>query len=279
MVTSPFSEGIRQTHLALAHKCMRQLWFYLYRGPKPPSYAMVNGTAGHASIEYGLRAKQVYGELPDMGTLLDVYTTRFSEELETCDRGSSGRVDPAQLRDRMTGISGKAGALPLFFEYEAPRIHPVFVEESFSVPIPGTKVPLIGTVDLLDNQGELSDYKFRSGKKGSATTREVNQDFQLQVYRLGAELGKKTPVSRTSQIQIICNPEKSPAVIRMPQEPEEGSLSPESILSEFRGLVRFVEKAKGDPELFPMTTPTNWWCSRDWCGYASMCPRYGGNHD
>jgi len=119
----------------------------LYKGPAKPNYYLLVGTAGHASIEHGMRHKQTFGELPPEGDLLDVFTTRFQEGLEDCERG--GRVDPVELRDRMTGSRGKGGTLPLFFRQEAPRMVPLLIEESFSVKIPGTKVPLTGTVDTV----------------------------------------------------------------------------------------------------------------------------------
>jgi len=263
---------------------MRQLWFYLYKGPAKPNYYLLVGTAGHASIEHGMRHKQTFGELPPEGDLLDVFTTRFQEGLEDCERG--GRVDPVELRDRMTGSRGKGGTLPLFFRQEAPRMVPLLIEESFSVKIPGTKVPLTGTVDTViedpmfpgeEVTGEIVDYKFKPGAKLNSQN-EVNKNFQLPTYRYGIETSKKIKITKMSQIQLRCNPKNSPEVVPMEQHLEEGHLSLDSILSEYRGIVKFVEKAKGDPELYPMTEPSSWWCSRDWCGFAPMCPRFGGNH-
>ena len=273
---NPLSEGIHQTHLALAHRCMRQLWFYLYTGPAKPNYAMAAGIAGHASIEHGFRHKMTFDELPEEDILLDVFTTRFNEELERCERG--GRVDPASLRDRMTGCRGMAGTLPLFFRQEAPLMQPKFVEQAFKVRLPRTKIPLVGTIDYFDKRADLIDFKFRSGSR-IPTEKVVNRDFQLQSYRAGVEIGLKEPVHRTIQIQLVCNPGKAPEVKRMQQTLEDGNLSRESILNEYAGIIRFVEKAKGDPALYPMTSPTNWWCDREWCGWANKCPRFGGNHE
>lgn len=144
--------------------------------------------------------------------------------------------------------------------------------------IPGTKVPLIGTLDLVEESGALTDYKFRAGAR-LPTQKDVNRNFQLQTYKLGAQRTKKIPITATIQMQLRCNPRNNPDVVPMVQELEENHLSEESILSEYKGVIRFVEKAKGDPELYPMTEPSSWWCDEEWCGWARLCPRFGGNHD
>lgn len=260
--------GIRQTHMNLAHRCMRQLWFYLYRGPSKPNYFKAVGHAGHLMLEMNYRQKKTSGVDSPITDLQDYFVSNFDQELKECD----DKHDPnaQKVKDKIS-----REAIPLYMNQEAVNIQPDLVEEPFEIKVLGINIPIIGTIDLYDTAGRLHDHKFRSGKKGPSSVKEVNRDFQLGTYEIATEAkGKK--VKEVVQTQIVCNPEKEARVIPIRQEKAE--LDPNSILDEYAGVTRFVDMADGDPELFPMTEPSSWWCSERWCSWSSMCPRFGGKH-
>jgi hypothetical protein len=268
MNPSPFASGIRQSHMSLAHACMRRLWFYLYRGPAPGNYFKLAGSSGHQAIEHALRTKMEEKpvNLPDVQ---DVFTTNYDQGLQNCEKSNE---DPRKIREIVV-----RDVLPLFIHEEVPVIHPKLIEEPFTLEVKGIDVPLIGTIDLFEHGGRLRDFKFRF--KGRASSqREVNRSFQFATYELAVEARGET-VKEVTQTNLVGDVENKhrPAIKNIRQEGTE--LNPESVLDEYAGIVRFVDKAEGDPELYPMTSPENWWCDKKWCGWADRCPRFGGNHE
>jgi hypothetical protein len=258
---------------------MRQLWFYLYSTPSKPNYFKALGSAGHLAIEYNFREKQNGGVDPSVDSVLDVFTSSYDAALPTCEKST---VDPVALRNRVTGSRRETGTLPLFLrdharyiKHHARYIKPKLVEKRFELEIEGIPVPVVGTIDLLSEEGALNDWKFRSGAR-IPSEREVARSFQLATYAFAVEaLGEE--VKEAAEFELVCNPQKVSRVVPIRVEPHQ--IPQDSILDEYGGIVRFVALANGDPELYPMTNPTAWWCSEKWCGWADKCPRFGGNHE
>jgi len=262
------SSGIRQSHMNLAHRCMRQLWFYLYRGPLKPNYFRLAGSSGHAAIEHYFRGKLEGSQDPPEEEVLDVFSAHFDQGLPECEKDGS---NPYRLKDKIS-----LETLPLFLRQEGVLIKPKLVEEFFRIELHEMEVPIVGTIDLFEVGGRLTDFKFRPGSR-LPSQREIDRDFQLATYTFALEArGEK--VKETAQQNLVCNPDRAARVAVIRSDPQAERIPQTSILDEYSGIVRFVERAKGDPEYFPMTDPKNWWCSTKWCGWSSMCPRFGGKH-
>ena len=263
--------GIRQSHMNLAHRCMRQLWFYLYKGPARPALKPIAGSAGHRALEHNFSHKLKTGEEAPLPEVLDCFTTVFDEKVKEADLDGE---DPKPIREAIVGSSKRIGTLPYFHQQRAPLMQPKLIEEPFSIGLHDVSVPLVGTIDFFSQDGMVSDFKFRFSRMPGKDAAE--KSFQLTTYSLALEArGEK--VKQLEEVELIAKPGARADVKLIQSKPRSGQQY-ESALDEYASIVRLVEKAEGDPWAYPMTDPANWWCSKIYCGWANQCSRFGGKH-
>lgn len=259
------SGGLRQSTMNLAHRCMRQLYYYIYHGPMKPNFFKALGSAGHRAIELNFRTKLEGGKDAPLQDLIDCFTTTFDAQLPECEKIDG--ADPVALRDKMTGSAKSPGTLAKF-HLAARKMTPKLIEHTFKIE---TKqgVPITGTVDYLGTNQKLLDFKFKSGRMSSQS--DVEKSFQLWTYATALEAtGEK--VKSVGEMMLKCDPTKPPEVKVLEAKPPTGH-QVNGMLDEYENLIRFIDKADGDETMYPLTSPQNWGCSKKWCGYWSICPR------
>jgi len=255
----------------LAHRCMRQLWFYLYQGPAKPALKPTAGSAGHRALEHNFTYKLAHGVEAPLPEVLDRFTTDFDERVKDCDLNGE---DPKPIREAITGSAKRIGTLPYFHATRSLLMQPKLIEEPFSITLKDVAVPLVGTVDFFSQDGTVSDFKFRFSRMPSGDAAE--KSFQLTTYSLALE-ARGERIKGVEEIELSAKPGGKPEIKALQAKPRTGQQY-ESALDEYAGTVKFVEMAGGDPQLYPMTDPSNWWCSKTYCGWSHLCPRFGGKH-
>lgn len=151
----------------------------------------------------------------------------------------------------------------LHFEQVAPQINPVSVQEEFVVEMEGLDYDVGGAIDLTDQNGFIRDTKTSS--RQASGRYQIERSFQPTMYSFAYEAvhGKKP---KGFVFDIL----KKPSV-KLPAEYEQrtGIVTDSDVNWLFNSINR-VHTAIGAGVALPAPEGA-WWCSKDWCGYWSMC--------
>lgn len=169
---------------------------YLQGRKWPPSLNMLAGGADHAAIEHSMRQKvESYSDLP----VADV-RERFLGELEQRVDNSGGineveikgcDTKPEKVREYDGERKRGQEMVATYHTKVSKTIQPTAVEQSFSITVPGVKVPVIGYIDLVAGpvQGTLLDPGSlsiieRKRTMSSKSKPEPEWTMQGEVYQL-----------------------------------------------------------------------------------------------
>ena len=181
---------------------------YILNAPERPAESLLIGGAVHAGIERSMRQKiESHADLP-LAELIEWYDD------EGFDAHVSGEEERSGLDaewDTSPEDSKTRGRLMLgaYMNLEAPKIQPVAVEGSFSVPM-GLPVPVEGRFDVLCDDRAID---FKTGK--SKTTKpKASWTIQAAIYQFAT--GKPVEFHTMS-----CSVKEHKVAIVTPIESEE----------------------------------------------------------
>jgi CRISPR/Cas system-associated exonuclease Cas4 (RecB family) len=250
---------VSATQLAMMAKCPVQWEFRYAKGIKAaPGVAQTTGKATHAGIEANMRAKLVTGsplELETVQTLAaDAVTRLWAEEPPTLD---DEEVERGAAKVRGEAIDKAVALAGLHHREVAPLIEPVAVEEQFIVPMAGYTHDLMGYMDIV-TPTHIRDTKTASKSPAEDT---AHRSLQLTVYSF------TDPAKRLALDHLVAT--KAPKYVM--QETTRTEADRERLMRRLEVVERVIESGA-----FAPTDPANWWCSRRFCGYWSICKHGGG---
>jgi hypothetical protein len=149
---------------------------YVDRAPTTDSPASLVGQAVHAALERNFLEKRRDGSDLDVHEAAEIYDDVWYTRLPP---GASSGPLVAEFEEAYA--SGQS-VLELYLTEVAPRVMPHLIEHRFRFDIPGVQVQLVGTVDLIDQNGVVIDHK-TSWRAYSESY--PYQDLQLQCYAIG----------------------------------------------------------------------------------------------
>lgn len=136
------------------------LWELVYvRGlRRPPSLKMALGTAGHAAAELDLTQKMDTKEDLPEEAVLDAFRDSFLAESNLSEEIPEKQETKGIMLD--SGIA----SMKVWHKDVAPTVQPTMVEEPVQFTI--NDIPYAGTIDLVDDQDRVRDWKFVGRKPG-----------------------------------------------------------------------------------------------------------------
>lgn len=216
---------------------------------------LARGSAAHTALEENYRAKKQTGDNLRTEIVLEVFNDDFSSRVPGIEEW--GDQDEKTTRTRV------GNALKSYMKGRAKKLMPATDRESIEVRFEGKVggVPMHGTADLLTDDGQIDDHKFRKSAKGQD---EADFGIQLGVYAI------LSGIRKCSITNVVVGADK-PKKWVVPRE----TIRTEKSLRMTENVVRRVAESisKGS---FPMCDPTHWKCQKKYCGVHHACPQGGG---
>jgi len=223
---------------------------YLDRVPVKSGGSLVKGGAYHAALEAYFH-QQIHGHPATAEIAHQAFEASWQARTSQ-NAVAWGGANPA--REKARGLQ----LVDAYLEQVAPGIAPAAVERRFEIELPGVEMPLVGVIDLIEQDGTLVDHK-TAGKAWSR--QKAAQALQPAAYMYAMrQLTGQAPVFRFDVAVDKLGLKKDPRV-----EFQRFELRPESLdFDFFEQLVlrAFQQIAIG---IFP-PNPSGWWCS------AANCP-------
>lgn len=172
--TSTIRPHLSVSQLKMYLRCPLQYFFrYMCDLKSPPTGDMTLGRTIHQTLNDNYRQKMKTGE----DLIVDHITELFSEywEREARETEFTDGEKPGMFKDDGVGL------LKAYFDQVAPGIQPVEVEREFLIDVPGTRLPLKGYIDIIDDQACIIDHKTT---KRSFPENSAEKDVQLTAYSL-----------------------------------------------------------------------------------------------
>lgn len=255
--------SIHQSHLGMFLRCAAQFERrYILGEIIPPGIAARRGSATHKAAEINhLQKLNTREDLP-VDTLQDVARDHYIKLVK--EEGVFIPKDQVGEKDKLlgAGLDASTRLTKLYREVLAPQIQPIMVEEKIEIDV-GLELPLVGTVDLTTEGGNLEDIKTADKSKDQSM---ADTSLQLTMYAgLYATQTGKWP--KKINLRILVNSKK-------PQlQTLETQRGPED-WNRLIGRIQFMI-AQINSGLFPPCSPDSYLCSPKWCGYWLTC-RWGG---
>ncbi|MDE2817887.1 MAG: PD-(D/E)XK nuclease family protein [Chloroflexota bacterium] len=139
----------------------------------PSTAAQLLGSAVHTVIEMFYKEKRD-GKALDVEAAFDVLDDALDATLHELDE--EGRAEVEELRELGYDL------VEYYLDEVAPHIRPHLIEERFSFNVPGVDVPMVGYVDLVDQDGTVIDHKTAASPFPADY---LAHDIQLLTYSLG----------------------------------------------------------------------------------------------
>ena len=164
---------------------------YTERIQVPNTAAQLLGRAVHAVIEIYYKQKRE-GKTFDTEAAFDALDDAIDATLHELDE--EGRAEVDEMRELGYDL------VEYYVEEVAPHIRPHLIEERFRFSVPGVDVPIVGYVDLVDQDGTVIDHKTASSPFPEDY---LAQDVQLLTYSLGYNALRMGARQRPGQLPLV----------------------------------------------------------------------------
>ncbi len=233
---------------------------YIVKERSDASPAIIVGIAVDKAVSDNLENKMLGGSLLETEEVeaiaLDTFDTEW--KLKTIVLKQSERLRRiAVVRSEARETARRLAVL--HHTQIAPSIHPTHIQRGWAIEIPGMPFDLVGTIDVQEGAESIRDTK-TSEKSPSASIADYSD--QLTAYALAvATIDGAAPKSVVLDY-LVNNKIAVAKTLRSTRNEDD-----------FRVFMNRVENAaeviqKG---AFTPARPTDWMCSRDYCGFADTC--------
>lgn len=265
------------SQLGMLLNCPRQ-WQARYvdgvTGPTSPEQAQ--SSALHAALKSAYEWV-ITGEKDDIetshffrGELTEEYYSQFAALDSSVSLWHDDGVPSGEWRDQ------GCAALLTYWKEIGQHVRPALMEHEVRVPIPGTGWDLLGYIDLIEQNSDITDYKMVSTYKETARCegcgksvgknglqQMADESLQLDLYDWAR--WKETGEIPKVKLHVLLKDKQHPRVqIVEGRERTVGLL--EFREHQMREAVKLIESGG------PFLPRDGWWgCSSDWCDAWSVC--------
>ena len=243
--------------------CAKAYEFKYIDGTKVPAYASTTkGASVHSGIEFMLLAKKA-GAPVTIEAGLGALEKTFTDEAKNVK--DWGETPEGLIKDEAVAI------LKHFALYALPKINPIEIEKGFAKKV--GDVPMIGWIDLVDEQPSIDVSKMAAEEAAMApkkrivvdfktgrakwSTHELDKDPQLTLY----SHVESTPYIRVDQ---LITKKKGPAYER--GESTRTPRDAEILIEDINETVRYIKAG-----IFPKAPIDHWSCGPQHCSFWHLC--------
>lgn len=245
---------LRTSALKMFLRCPAQCLFRYFKGLIVlPNSALTFGSCGHKTAEYQNRYKLRRGRDAKLSVLQDVFNEEFKGRKERTKWLKKEK--PEKIKDY-----GIKKIVPVYYKVLAKKTKPRRVEEAFKIKIPECNAIITGTMDLETTSGMIEDYKF----KGRAPKwDEAIKSFQGKIYQIGrmVKFG-----NLPSGFKLHCIIKKKDPEVITPIPGKLTKIETQRVLMMVSHMIKQMRMG-----LFYPNEENNFFCSKNSCGYYSIC--------
>lgn len=256
---------LHNSHVEMFFRCGMQFYYRYIEGLiKPPNSALLIGSATHDvakdSLAYKINTQQA--EMMPVEQVCDL--ARDSVVREYHKNG-------LRLRDQERGLDIRrvidqcidtTVALSVIHRSElVPAIEPVEVEAPWVIECESYPFDLAGQWDVNEPTG-FRDLKTSNKRKSQA---DVDTSTQKTLYALAWKIIKGNYPEKIFFDVLIKT--KTPTYQIIPTSSDDSDTS--TFMRRFELMCDCIGKG-----LFLPCNQSDWWCNREWCGYAEQCPYF-----
>lgn len=252
---------------------------YVQKKPRKTVARMFQGVFVHSAAEAVLKERLASGVLPP----LELATDTFSDEFEKAKSLIEDWEDGNESSVKDTGIA----CTRAYYREAAPSATPVAVEKTVTTVIRSAdgkiRLPVLGRIDSIQAQTATEDDYQGVREKVASGTDAMSLMRPLRVHDLKVTTNKwsQTMLESNMQFAMYAGLERIPEVqvdmvvkgrAKVPNPRYEaitGVMSPGHV----NHVLKVVEGVGKQIALghFPMTDPSNWWCSEKGCSMWTHC--------
>lgn len=286
-MSKPLKPQLHSSHLALLYRCGIKFQRIVLKGEyEPPRTPLIIGTAAHSVIAKNLTNKINKGTLLTKEVMQDFSRDEFiknwheSPVIFTDEEADLG-ID--KVRDQAQDVTIQ---LVTAHHYQlAPKIQPKAVERKWVLEAPGFPYDLAGMIDI-DEEREIilpkekqllyPGHPIEAGIRDTKTRKtnlgqvEVETSEQYTLYAMAKYFIDGKMPDYVVQDNLV-KPTRT-------REAYAISYSSTRTLDDFKVFNRRFEQACKiiEKEIFTPANPQEWWCSKDFCGFAAdgSCPYF-----
>jgi len=263
---------LHQSHLSMLYKCGEKFRRIVIEGHRePPTTDLVIGTASHKAIAHNLTNKIEKGTLLTREAVQDFSRDSFIREWQS----SPIILTDEQVSDGLqkTRDVSQDSTIAIVTEHHyaiAPRLKPIEVEKPWVLEAVGFPYDLAGTWDIYEKYQivadtmkiitTIRDNKTRSRDFGQI---EVDNSEQFTVYAMAAFYIKGVMPDYVFQDTLLKPTTKRPATA-ISYKSTRTNDDFEVFKRRFEAACRVI-----DHQAYTPANPTEWWCSKSWCGFAA----------
>jgi putative RecB family exonuclease len=186
-------------------RCPRNYWYARVARVQagPPNSALIEGSCGHAALEYYYQTKRDSKEPSWQDTL--AYFCDYWKAAILLEEVNWGNETPENRRVAV-GL-----ALQGHLQFIAPKIKPLLIEHPFAIALPECSHNLTGILDLVAEDYSIYDHKFinrmphQSDVDNAAHFAFGGYGAQLTCYALAREAGACGKVDNSVDIPLVLN--------------------------------------------------------------------------
>lgn len=223
----------------------------------PPSAAATQGRAVDAGVSYNLTQKISTKHDLSLEQVRDHFSDTFEKESQTTIWEGE---DKGEVKDHGLQV------LTLHHKEIAPKIQPATVQEKFVIHTDGA-YDIQGIIDLTETTDIIADTKVTSAQRAGSF--EIARAIQPAAYDFAFEAIRGRPAVGFRFDTLIRPTKKNPPKLAQ----IEGKVTADDRQWFFNTVDR-VHKAITAGVAVP-APEGSWVCSKDWCGYWSMCKGKG----
>jgi putative RecB family exonuclease len=255
----------KQPHLSFSAineylMCGLKYWFSRIEKISPEFIPdnLIFGKCVHQVLEEYNNCRLI-GEIPPLPTLISIFETCWDKAVE------QGTIQYSKGKGYKSLRREGAALIKHFYENRHPDEYSILaIEEPFSLEIDGLSYPIIGIIDLIeeDDAGTviITDYKTSSR---SFSQSEVDSNLQLTLYQLAMEQNGYS--SRDMLLKLDCL-----IKTQTPKHEQYYTVRAKEDIQRLLKIIQLVLKGISNEVFLP--TSTSWMCTN--CPYKSYCDQW-----
>lgn len=246
-----------QSEINMFLKCGKQWEFRYERGiVTPPTAALTLGSAVDVSVTKNLAQKVSSKKDLSIEEVLETYSSDFDKRAPSTVWDGE---DVGKQKDMGTQM------IRLYHERVAPNVRPATVQEKFVIEL-DAPYNIGGTIDLTEEDRIVADTKTSKNKYADDA---VSRALQPAIYDFAYEALRGVKAKAFRYDVLIKPTAKKPAELQ-----QVSARVTEADRIHLFDTINNVHTAIEAGVAMPAPEGA-WWCSKDWCGYWSMCKGKG----